>query len=335
MNLRAFLKNPIVRVLKTGLLIVVLLALTAWVSAALSVHFSGKMLMVLWGGVGAVALAVLIGTFKSARLGWVLLLLGALPAAIWYQTIKPAHGKQWAVDVAHGVEARVEGDMVSLANVRNFAWQSETKADASWEAREYDLSQLASVDMLTSVWDSPDIAHLLVSFGFSDGQRVVFSVETRREAHEEFNEIGGFFRQFELVLIAATEEDIVKLRTNYRQEDVRLYPLKLDEEQRRNLFMSYVALANTLEEEPAFYNTVTRNCTTTVYPLAKEIKPDMNLDWRILASGHLPSYIDQLGGFDGTLSLEARSQRAAITPRALAATNEEYSDAIRTAYQSN
>ncbi|MEM9269874.1 MAG: DUF4105 domain-containing protein, partial [Pseudomonadota bacterium] len=209
-------------------------------------------------------------------------------------------------------------------------------ANVSWEARSYDLDKLDSVGLVTSVWDSEDIAHVIVTFGFEDGQRVAFSVETRKEAHESFNVVGGFFRQFELVLIAATEDDILKLRTNHREEDVRLYPLALSEEQRRALFLSYVELANTLEEQPAFYNTITHNCTTTLYPLANAVHPEVGLDWRLMASGHLPSYIDELGGFRGDLTMAERKDLAAITALGqTAGEGDAYSEIIRQAYVVN
>ena len=70
--------------------------------------------------------------------------------------------------------------------------------------------------MIMSYWSRRAIAHMLISFGFDDGERVVFSVEVRRERHESFSEIGGFFKEFELSIIAADERDIVRLRTNVR-----------------------------------------------------------------------------------------------------------------------
>ena len=55
---------------------------------------------------------------------------------------------------------------------------------------------------------------------------MVFSVEIRRQSNETFSEIGGFFKEFELIVIAAEERDIVRLRTNVRREKTYLYRLK-------------------------------------------------------------------------------------------------------------
>ncbi|MEP2435862.1 MAG: DUF4105 domain-containing protein, partial [Roseibium sp.] len=216
---------------------------TAWTVTALRFHLDGA---VLWVALAALAAAVL-GTvwlrFRSRRLSWLALLASGLIVAGWYQTITPQQDRDWAIDVSRGVKARVAGDQVMLSDIRDFNWTSADDADPRWITRSYDLSKLETVDMITSVWDSPDIAHLLVSFGFSGGDHIVFSAEIRREANESFNEIGGFFRQFELVLIGATERDIVKLRTNYRKEDVSVYPVELSPEQRRTMFLSFVELA--------------------------------------------------------------------------------------------
>ncbi|WP_298860674.1 DUF4105 domain-containing protein [uncultured Sulfitobacter sp.] len=312
----------------------VITALLGWAATAASIHLTGASLTAAWGALGLAAVATFAALFWSRRAGWLVILTTAGITAGLFQQIKPTEDRNWAFDVAHGVTARVDGDIVKLGNVRNFDWQSIDIANVSWEERSYDLSKLASVDMVTSVWDSPDIAHLIVTFGFGDGLRVAFSVETRRESHEEFSSIGGFFRQFEMVLIAATEEDILQLRTNHRQEDVRLYPLDLNAEHRRALFLSYVKMAKMLEESPAFYHTLTRNCTTAILPLARGIKPEMKMDWRVLMSGHLPSYIDQLGGFGDEVAMEVREERAAITPLALSAPEAPYSDVIRAAYRS-
>ena len=310
----------------------VLAAAAAWMSIALSFHVTGAALIAAYVALGLGLAGACVAFFMSKGRGWAVLFVVLSVGFGWYQTLKPQEDRNWAFDVAHGVEARADGEKVRLGNVRNFDWITEGTANESWEARSYDLEKLDSVYLVTSVWDSADIAHVIVAFGFADGQRVAFSVETRKEAHESFNVMGGFFRQFELVLIAATEEDILRLRTNHRKEDVRLYPMALSVEQRRILFLSYVELANQLEEQPAFYNTLSANCTTTLYPLANAVHPEVGIDWRLMASGHLPSYINELGGFEDDLTMEERVTRAAITELGQTAGKDDYSDVIRQAY---
>ncbi len=120
-----------------------------------------------------------------------------------------------------------DGSLITLDNVRNFRWRSGSDYTVRWENRRYDLDRTESVDLVLSTWGMPAIAHTLVSFGFSDGQRVVFSVEIRKERHEQFSELGGFFKQFEFSVVAADERDIIYVRTAVRGEQVSLYPIRM------------------------------------------------------------------------------------------------------------
>ena len=306
-----------------------LLAVCALGGTALWLHLAGGGRLAVLGLLGLCALTALgLRLFLSRPAGWAALLAAALLPGLWYQTLTPLQDRDWETEVSKGVTARQAGDVVTLSDVRDFHWTSETEAVPRWVTRRCDLRRLDRLDMLTSVWDNPDIAHLLVSFGFADCGQVVFSVEIRRERGEKFNELGGFFRQFEQVLIAATEDDIVRLRTNFRHEEVRLYPVHLSAQQRRTMFLSYLALARALEENPRFYNTLTANCTTTVWRLAKTLKPDMPVDRRLILSGRLPDYLSDLGVIDPPGAL--RDAAARITP--LARTDDgskPFSDLIR------
>lgn len=294
--------------------VALILAAAAWTATAVWLQLSGLVRLIALGLLTVVTLALLgLWVTEHRGLAMTLAALAAVTVGGWYHTIVPLQDRDWAIDVSRGVTARVEGDRVTLSNIRDFAWTSETEATPRWISQDYDLRQLDSLDMFTSIWSSPDIAHLLVSFGFSSGQHVVFSVEIRREKGEEFNEIGGFFRQFEQVLIAATEDDIVKLRTNYRKEQVRLYPVHLTPEQIRVMFLSYIELAQSLEAEPRFYNTLTSNCTTTVWKLARSLKPDLPIDRRLVLSGRLPDYLTDLGVIPAAPAA-ARDAAALVTP---------------------
>ena len=279
----------------------------------------------------AAAITALALRVRSRRNAWLALSLSALVVGIWYQTIQPRQDRIWTADVAHSVTADINDDQITLHNVRDFNWTTDTVATPVWEDRTYNLADLTSTDMITSVWDDPKIAHLIVSFGFADNRHIAFSVEIRKEQGESFSTVGGFFRQFELVLIAADENDIVRVRTNLRKEDVHLFPVKLNEAQRRTLFLSYLGLGNDLAKTPEFYNTVTANCTSAVYRLVQVIKPDLPLDYRLLYSGLLPEYIDELHGLPGDMPMAQRRLAAAITAKAQSIMpGQDYSALIRT-----
>lgn len=235
----------------------------------------------------------------------------------WWASLAPSHDRDWADDVARLLEAEVRGDSVVLRNVRNFEWRTEGDYDVRWETRHYDLSKLASADLLMSYWMGPHIAHTLVSFGFEDGSRVVFSLEIRKERHEEFSALGGFFRRFEQVLVASDERDIVRTRSNVRGEDVLLYRLDVPPEALRAMFLGYAAKAGELQQQPGFYNSLTSNCTTIIFEIARHIAPELPLDYRLLLSGHFAKYVHAQGALVPGHAFEALESAAYINPRAL------------------
>jgi Domain of unknown function (DUF4105) len=271
--------------------------------------FSGSMLWVLW------AHRPLPGTAGFA--------LGFIALLWWWHSIEPSNDRLWADDVARQTSGEVNASQVILHNVRNFDWRSDSDYTQRWETRSYNLDRVTGVDLITSYWSSPAIAHVLVSFSFNDGQQVAFSVEIRREKPEAFSEIGGFFKEYELSVIAADERDVVRVRTNIRKEDDYLYRLRLPRRDIRSLFLAYVQEANHLVQTPRFYNTITVNCTTLVYHMVQRIVGHLPLDYRLLLSGYLPSYVYSVGGMDSRQSLEQLRREGRITDRARAADHSD------------
>lgn len=267
-----------------------------------------------------ITLAALYSLFwrVSPKMLWAYFLVFAGILMGWLM-LPPSNQRQWTDDLARMTTAEVRGNHVMLRNVRDFDWHSDTNYREHWDVRNYDLDQLAGVDMLLSYWDGPAIAHTLVSFGFRDGRQVVFSVEVRKEQGEAFSELGGFFKHFELSVVAADERDIVRVRTNVRGEDVYLYRIALSPEARRALFLAYAEAANQLAVQPRFYNTLSTNCTTLVYAMMKHIEPDLPFDYRLLVSGYLPSYVQEVGGLDSRYTLAQLRRMGRITDRARAA----------------
>jgi hypothetical protein len=293
---------------------------------ALALHFRGPeawplrtLLIVLWL-IGALAAALGLAWPRTGLAigGPAVFVVALVLLGFWWHTIQPRHDRDWAPDVARLLDVSRDGDLVTLDNVRNFDWRSRSDFDARWERRQYDLSQLQSVDLIVSYWMGPAIAHTLVSFGFADGRQLVFSVEVRRTRGQEFSALGGFFRQSELVLVAADERDIVRTRSNVRGEEVYLYRVAMPPGNLRSLFEAYLREAEQLQREPRFYNTLFSNCTTIVYDMVKRIVPGLPWDRRLLLSGYLPDYIYDLGALSTDVDFAELKRRGHINERALA-----------------
>lgn len=322
-----------------GALCLLLVLLTLWGAMALwyrllmppSVRY---LAIACWFLAGAIWLLLV---FQGARLGPLLGMLVQQAALLaWWRTLKPSKDLDWAEDLAHLATGDIDGEKLTLHHVRNFDWQSRDHAIPAWERRCYDLKQLGSVDIFISRWGRPGIAHVLISFGFLDPDDglydvVTFSVEVRRQKHERFSEIGGFFKQYELAIIAADERDAVRLRSNVRGERVSLYAVMLGAEDRRELLMALVQAANRLAREPRFYHTITANCTTLVFTMVQLIiERRLPLDHRLLLSGLLPGYIHDHGGLTPGYSLAELQCLGDITERArLAHDDADFTRRIR------
>jgi len=303
----------------TRLAIVIVVALTVWGCLALWYHAPGVRVHKIWAVAALATLAVATLMVLSQRRSPSAILCFAVVFGIlivWWHRLKPSNDRVWADDVAQMTTGEVEGSRVILHNVRNFDWRTLTDYTQRWESRSYDLQRLDSVDMILSYWSYRAIAHVLISFGFDEGEHVVFSVEIRRKKGQGFSEIGGFFKEFELSIIAADERDVIRVRTNIRGEDDYLYQIRLPIPAMRSLFLAYVQQANSLVTTPRFYNTISVNCTTLVYHMVKHIVGFLPWNYRLLLSGYLPTYVYRIGGLDTRYKLEELRAFGCITQRA-------------------
>jgi hypothetical protein len=321
------------RVTLLSLTSLVVLASVCWAALALGYRLPGPALLryaavSLW--LLLALLALLLAWRRRALLGLGGYALGFALLLVWWNAIAPSASRDWSPDVANLATGRVEGDTLLMDQVRDFAWRSDDDYQVRWQAQRYDLAALQSVDLLTSYWGMPAIAHVLVSFGFGDGRFLTFSVEIRKERGESYSSVAGFFKQYELSIIAAEERDIVAVRTNVRGEDDYLYRVNLPREEIRQLLLSYIDQANQLQRRPRWYNSATANCTTLVFQMMQRIVDGLPLDYRLLLSGYLPEYVMERGGLEPGLSLEQLRERGRITERAKqAAGRADFSRAIR------
>lgn len=270
------------------------------------------------------SLAALIG-FAQRRWRWralgAFLLLFALLLA-WWQGIEPSNDRDWRTDVAVLPYATVDGDLVTMHNIRNFDYRSETDYTPAYYDKRYDLAKLDGVDLVAVYWMGPAIAHTFMSFSFAGGEHLAISIETRTEKGEGYSTLKGFFRQYELYYVVADERDVIRLRTNYRHdpiEDVYVYRLQGSLDNARNLFRAYVKEINSLRSRPEFYNTLTTNCTTNIW-VHNLVNPEhLPFNWKILASGYVPAYLYETGRLDARVPFAELQRRAHVNARAHAA----------------
>jgi hypothetical protein len=279
-----------------------------------------------------IALAALLAVLRGRRTRWRAVLIYAVAYAIflgWSSSISASNDKNWAADVAHGITGTINDGQLSVRTLRNFSWRTEADYTERWEQRTYDLSRLRSLDLFLVYWMGPLIAHTIMSFGFEDGRYLDFSIELRRTQNDQYSAIAGFFKTHELVYIGADERDLMTLRKE-RHEQIQLYRLRTSPERARALLVEYIEQANDLAAHPRFYNTLTTNCTTTIFGMMRAVTSSIPFDWRIILTGHLPSYLYEHAAVDTRIPLEELRQRADVTSRVDASLTEvEFSSRLR------
>jgi len=298
---------------------IILWLLTLWATAAL--YFDVRVSWLRTPLAVAYLLAVL-GVWILLKRRWLKLVLtvgGFVLVLGWWLTLQPSNERNWKPDIAVLPYADINANKVTIHNIRNCDYRTETDYDVRHYDRTFELEQLRTVDLYMVYWGSPLIAHTMMSFGFEDGEHVCFSIETRNEQGEGYSALKGLFRQFELTLVIADERDVVRLRTNYRQgEEVYLFRLPASAERRRQLFLDYLERANRLRQGPEWYNAVTDNCTTGIR--AQRAAADRApWDWRMLVNGHGDELLYERGLIATNLPLAELKELGHINARARAA----------------
>ncbi len=233
-------------------------------------------------------------------------------------SLVPGNQKDWTATVAVLPSVSRNENLITINNIRNFHYKTEKDFITDYYNKTFDLNQLTSVDFIVSYWEGTDIAHVMTSFGFAEKDFISFSIETRTERNEGYSTFGGFYRNYELIYIAADERDLVGLRTKIRdpQERVYLFRTRMPVENARKLFLQYVNEMEELNQKPRFYNTLTTNCTTQILWNVQTFNHKAKYDWKIFLSGHLPEYLYENGSIDNSMPFESLLELSQINETA-------------------
>jgi hypothetical protein len=232
---------------------------------------------------------------------------------------RPSNDRDWSLDQAILPSAEIQGNMVHISNIRNFTYASTTSYTPAYYDKTFDLTKLKKVYYIVEPFSGPlGAAHTFVSFEFEDDEFVAISVEIRKEKGESFSPLKGLLNRYELMYVIADERDVIKLRTNFRKDDVFLYLATAMPEKARALFIAMITRANELKDTPEFYNTLTNTCTTNIVSHINDITPDkVPFSFKVL----MPEYSDELaldiGLIDTDLSLEQARAKFKINEKAL------------------
>jgi Domain of unknown function (DUF4105) len=250
---------------------------------------------------------------------------------LWWLSLKPSNDRAWQPDVTQTAWAVINGDEVTVHNVRNCDYRTETDFTPHWETRRVRLSQITGMDLAINYWGSPLVAHPIVSFQFADALPLCFSIETRKTMGQKYSALRGLYRQYTLIYVVADERDSIRVRSNYRQgEDVYFYRTLASPAQARARFLEYANTINALHAHPRWYNALTNNCTTNIRT-QRAINQRAPWDWRMLVNGKADEMLYQRHLIaTGGLPFSDLKQRSLINKAARVADKDpEFSRRIR------
>ncbi|MFH1662234.1 MAG: DUF4105 domain-containing protein [Candidatus Falkowbacteria bacterium] len=245
---------------------------------------------------------------------------------------KPSNNKNWTEDQKILPYAKINDNLVSIYNIRNFKYESEYVYTKNYYDKTFDLNKIKSVDfVLTPFSNFPGVAHTFLSFGFEGDEYVVISIEIRKKIGEEYSPLKGLFNKYEIMYVVADERDVIKLRTNHRKNNVYVYPIKAKKEKKQALFLNMLNEVNELKDNPKFYNTITTSCSINIMKHVNSISSKkIPFSYKII----MPEYSDKLafdlGLIDTDLSLEEARKTFLISEKARKCSeNENFSKIIR------
>lgn len=248
---------------------------------------------------------------------------------LWWLWIPPSNTRQWQPDVTTLASAQIDGNIVAVHNIRNCDYRTTTDYTVSYYDETFDLQKLEGADLFICFWGPKWIAHTIMSFSFEGGRHLCISIETRKEIGEDYSAVKGFFKQFELIYIVADERDLIRLRTNFRHEDVYLYRLAADKELVRQVLLDYLRSINRLNQQPEWYNALTQNCTTAIRGHTAPYAHG-KMSWKFIANGWLDTLLYERNAIDTGISFESLKSLSRINEKALQCSDvNEYSHAIR------
>ena len=290
----------------------------AWLRLVLAVAFMAFGIWALWRS-----------RARRMQLAFAGLFLGVL---VWWISIRPSHHRPWRPEVAMMPRVSIDGDRVHITGVRNFEYRTKDDFTVRYEEREVSLSSLTSIDFFVSYWTPGPVGHTFLSFNFANAPPLCISIETRPEVGEGFSPIASMFKQFELIYVVGDERDIVRVRTNYRHDDVYLYHIRTSPENARQLFLVYLDRINELYNRPEFYHLLSNSCTINIVRYARSTGKISGFDIRHFLNGLIDSYLYSIGALDTTLPFRELRRRSLINDAAQAAGDApDFSERIRAA----
>ena len=228
--------------------------------------------------------------------------------AIFLALKSPSNQANWQTQFKTLPSVKLEGDTIHIKNLRDFRYNKDaTIREARYLEQTYQLSEFKNAWYGISHFGKNGLAHVFMSFEFSDDKFLAVSIEARLEEEHinGYSPIKGLFRCYTKTIVLATEQDVIGLRTHSRGEPLYLYKLDVPEIYTKPLLLNFLREAEVLNRKPTFYNTLIDNCMTGLLAQSDQFRKLSSwLDMRIILPGNSDQiayeldYIDTSKPFD-------------------------------------
>ena len=304
--------------------------------ALVAVWMMGAIFYDVCGGAGWGRLVVLawaagvVAMLAAWRPLWqpIVALLGAEALFLaWWFRLKPSNDRDWDPSMAVLPRAVIDGDAVTIENIRNLEYRTIDDFTARYETHTYHLSQIKGLDVIFFDWGDGLRGHPALVFDFGTDGRICMSIEARITRGQDYSVFRSLYRQQELIFLAADERDVILRRTKYSERQWGyLYRISSNVDELTRLFLDYVNTINQLYESPRWYHVLFTNCTTSFYKLPST---KVRWDWRVIANARLDRVLYRDGRLDRSLPYEELHRLAYVNDIANAAPAEGFGDHIR------
>ena len=263
------------------------------------------------------------------RRRWVIGLLFTAGLSAYLATRTPGNQGPWREDQEKPVHVELSGRTFTVHNIRDFRDDGQGTTQRNYLSKTWRLDQLERVWFGLSHFGPFGLAHSFLSIEFKNGEYLGISIEGRLRPGQIYGPLKGLFRQYTKIYIAATEQDVIGVRSHRRGETVLLYPVSATQEEAERFLLALVADANAAYEAPEFYNTVLDNCLTNLLKNGGRMSEVSAADFRVLLPGHTDRLTYALGITPDDISFEEARRRALINPTLGGIGDTDFSTKIR------
>lgn len=252
--------------------------------------------------------------WKGAKIIFYILVLTLLLFLINIFGMKPSNDKVWEQNSKTLPHFTIATSTITIDNLRDWRYKKGEVISKNYYSDTFELDKIEKMYLVFNPFSQYEaVAHSFLVFEFSDGKTVGVSVESRREEGEKYSVVKGLFNEYELWYAYGSVGDLLGARVFYSDEDLRAYPIVVDKNLVRGVFVDIAKTAQDLESNPKFYNTITSNCTNVLARAANKVKAG-SVPWnkaRIL-TGYADNHLHSLGYIDNAESFEKVYEKARV-----------------------